>query len=412
MGQDIHRLAANVDTKIQAIRDAVAGNRDAKTADTMSRLKQCVASAVAVVSQVSTLPGSEVQSKSTTSLPSSSKHEGVMEWISKSSVDAARLQTPPSEDSGFETTPTKLATLQLPVEKAARPAAVPTAPPTPDASLPSPTDSHTETSDAHTHRTQLAHHHPPNIITTQRPGVPGPMIMYMSPVGWHGQNQNHPNSAMSSVFPVQVIYGPPPAGSSRQRMSLQQPVMPPRPTPSTSSPTTRHSHRPTLSTSALPRTDQQPEQRAQPLSQPTLQPAPKVQQKPQQRGEQPPQLQPEIEKIPPSLTRPQPSYGNSEKGSDAGSVGKHKQSKLQKQPKASGKAGVQPKGEDGQQAEQMYKEAKNRISVAQPPSARRRSQNPFTGLRRLMPGSSENLPRRQKLCFVGDSCCGKTCLLT
>ncbi|KAK0639833.1 P-loop containing nucleoside triphosphate hydrolase protein [Cercophora newfieldiana] len=29
-----------------------------------------------------------------------------------------------------------------------------------------------------------------------------------------------------------------------------------------------------------------------------------------------------------------------------------------------------------------------------------------------MPGSGENLPRRQKLCFVGDSGCGKTCLLT
>ncbi|KAK0622652.1 P-loop containing nucleoside triphosphate hydrolase protein [Immersiella caudata] len=29
-----------------------------------------------------------------------------------------------------------------------------------------------------------------------------------------------------------------------------------------------------------------------------------------------------------------------------------------------------------------------------------------------MPGSGDHLPRRQKLCFIGDSGCGKTCLLT
>jgi hypothetical protein len=411
MNQDIRRLMARVDIKIQAVEDAIARNTDTKTVDTVAMLKQCVASAVSLFSSGPTPTPTVRHSKSTRPLLPSNRHDGVMEWINNSSLDAVRLQTPPLEDSSFERASLQTTATQLPAKKVAHSAAVLKAPPTPAASLPSPASSPADAHNPPVSRRNPARLHPHHRLPPQQHPAPGPVFMYMVPVDWQGQKKNDPNTPTSPAFPVQVIYGPPPA-LCHHRRSLQRPLVPFGPAPPSSNAASQHSHWPAVSSTSASSLNSQAQPRQQLQLQPEVQPPPKVQPKRQFRTQQPPSTHARVRLRLPSMPGVGPSYGNSDNVSESRPAPKQKLSKLQKAPRGSGKAVVKPEKGDKQQPGLVENDAKKGISIGQPPSAKRRSQNPFSALRKLMPGSVENLPRRQKLCFVGDSGCGKTCLLT
>jgi len=334
-----------------------------------------------------------------------------MEWINNSSLDAVRLQTPPLEDPSFERASTQTMARQLPVKKVAPSAVVLKAPPTPAASLPSPASSPADAHNPPVSQRNLARLHPHHRLPPQQHPAPGPVFMYMVPVDWQGKKKNHPNTPTSPAFPVQVIYGPPPALCHHQRSS-QQSLVPFGPAPPSSNPTSQHSHWPTVSSTSASSLDYQAQPRQQLQLQPAVQPPPKVRPNRQLRTQQLPPTHARVRLELPSMPRAGLSYGNSDNVSESRPAAKQKLSKLQKQPRGSGKAVVKPKKGDKQQPGLVENDAKNGISIGQPASAKRNSQNPFSALRKLMPGSAGNLPRRQKFCFVGDSGCGKTCLLT
>ena len=432
---EFHRLVARLDMEIQTLEDSTTtGQADAKMVETIAELKRCVVSAMSVFSAPTLTEESRAAEPRATE-SSLLTNDGAMDWTEDGSADGDRWQTSTPDDYGLESaSPKASTTLPMPAEEEAMrptaPAAPPTltAPPTPTARSPFHTDSPAEASGYPHISGHTGHRHPLHTSPTHPHWPPGPVIMYMAPVSRNGKDQKEPNTSMSSAFPVQVIFGPPPA-PGHPPMTLQHLVTPPRSAGLPSSPATTHSRQSTTSSvpsipsivppqhrSLLPQYHPQDvllRHKKPPPPQPALRsPPPEVQRK--QRPSRTRQLpQPPTQARSPQPPPPKPHRG-SELPTAAAAAAKHagdtstaRKKQLRFMP------GINP--EEVRRQPDGHRQPSTAAAAAQ--KRKSPNPNPFTGWKRLLPSSSsgrQNPPlprRRQKLCFVGDRGCGKTCLL-